>query len=509
MELTRAEKVLAFIRRYCITPEGEHTGKPLVLAPFQEDFIRAIYDNPHGTDTAILSIARKNGKTGLIACIVLVHLVGPEAVQNSRLISGAMSREQAAEVYNLASKMVQLSPELSKIIRIVPSSKKMLGLPMQTEYQAISAEARTAHGKSPIVAILDEVGQVIGARSDFTDAITTAQGAHKDPLLIYISTQSANDGDLFSILIDDAKTNQHPKTVCHVYEADKEGDVLDEAQWRKANPALGLFRSFDDMQKQAEKASRMPSFENTFRNLNLNQRIAANSPFISKSAWLDCAGATCPIEDCTEIYGGLDLSAKTDLTAFVLYGYNPENETWNAYPKFWIPQKGILEKAKNDRVPYDIWEADGYLETTPGATVDLEFVAPQIVAMCAELPNLVAIAFDRWRIDVMKKELERIGAELPLVDWGQGFRDMSPALDALEGKILNGTLRHGGHPVLTMCASNTIVMKDPSGNRKPDKMKTTGRIDGMVALAMAAGIAERKHEAPMDITGFILDPIVL
>ena len=194
--LTRGEKVIAFIHRHILVPEGEHVGKPVVLADFQKRFLLDIYDNPHITDTAILSMARKNAKTATIAFILLAHLVGPEAVQNSRIVSGAMSREQAAEVYNLASKCVMLSPELSKIIRIIPSSKKLVGLPMNVEYQAISAEGKTAHGKSPVLAILDEVGQVTGPRSDFIDAITTAQGAYANPLLIYISTQAANDGDL-------------------------------------------------------------------------------------------------------------------------------------------------------------------------------------------------------------------------------------------------------------------------------------------------------------------------
>src|SRR3954453_23487657 len=241
--MTRGERVIGFIHRYILVPEGEHVGKPAILADFQKRFLLNVYDNPNITDTAILSMARKNAKTATIAFILLAHLVGPEAVQNSRIVSGAMSREQAVEVYNLASKCVMLSPELSKIIRIVPSSKKLIGLPMNVEYQAISAEAKTAHGKSPVLAILDEVGQITGPRSDFLDAITTAQAAYSNPLLIYISTQAANDGDLLSLLIDDALTNKPPKTVCYLYATDPDADLMDEVQWRKANPALGLFRS--------------------------------------------------------------------------------------------------------------------------------------------------------------------------------------------------------------------------------------------------------------------------
>jgi phage terminase large subunit-like protein len=336
--------------------------------------------------------------------------------------------------------------------------------------------------------------------------VITSQGAHDNPLRLVISTQAANDSDLLSIWIDDALSGSDPQKVCHVYAADPEAGVLDEKGWYAANPALGVFRNLDDMRKMAGDASRMPSFENSFRNLYLNQRISINSPFISKDSWKSCAGAPISMEDCDEVWGGLDLSAKTDLTAFVLYGC--KDGVWHAQPYFWTPEKGLLDRSKRDRAPYDVWHRQGFLRTTQGATVDYDFVIHEILDIVSSV-NLTAIAFDRWRIDIIKKELERIGAELPLYEWGQGFKDMSPALDAIESKVLNGTLRHGGHPVLTMCAMNSMVMRNPAGDRKIDKMKTSGRIDGMVALAMAAGIAERQHEYIGDIDAFISSPIVL
>lgn len=503
--MTRGERVIRFIESYCVIPEGEHVGKPVQLAEFQKRFILAIYDNPHGTDTAILSIARKNAKTGTIAFLVLAHTVGPEAVRNSRIVSGAMSREQASEVYNLASKCVQLSPKLRDLVRIVPSSKKLIGLPMNVEYQAISAEGKTAHGKSPILAILDEVGQIRGPQSDFVDAITTAQGAYENPLLIYISTQAANDGDLFSILIDDAERNKPPKTVCHVYAADKDADVLDEEQWKKANPALGLFRSVSDMRKQAEKAARMPSFENTFRNLNLNQRVAATSPFISKSVWEACGGDPGHMEG-LEVYAGLDLSGKTDLTSVVFAA--EEDGLLRVWPFFWTPEEGLQDRVDRDRQPYDVWVDQGYLRTTPGRTVDYEFVITDLMEIIGD-NELLMMAFDRWRIDIFKRDCDRIGVELPLKEFGQGFRDMGPAIDKLEEYLLNGRMQHGMHPVLTMCAANAVVTKDPAGSRKLDKSKATGRIDGMVALAMAIGAMEGRPFEDDDLDDFISNPIIV
>ena len=508
LPMTRGQKVIAFIEKYCRVPEGALVGQPIRLDDFQKKFILEIYDNPAGTRKAILSIGRKNGKTALIACILLAHLVGTEAKLNSQIASGAMSRENAALVFDLAAKMVAMDDTLRRLVRVVPSAKRLHGLPLNVTYKALSAEGKKNMGGSPILAILDETGQVVGSQDHFIDAVITSQGAHVDPLLIVISTQAQNDSDLLSIWIDDALKSKDPHTICHIYSAPPECDVLDESGWYAANPALGKFRNIEEFKKMANDAARMPSFENSFRNLYLNQRIAVKSPFISRNTWLNCGKPTCALEDCIEIYGGLDLSGRTDLTAFVLYGLAPDGKTWNVYPFFWTPEIGLHERAKRDRAPYDVWVKQGFIQTTPSATIDYEFVAKEICELIDGLP-VVAIAFDRWRIEYFKKELERIGKELPLVPHGQGFKDMSPALDELESKILNGLIAHGNNPVLTMCAANSMVTKDMAGNRKLDKAKTSGRIDGLVALAMAAGVASVQHEQQGTLEAFLSDPLIL
>lgn len=484
--MTRGDRVIAFIERFCKAPEGEHVGRPLKLEPFQVDFIRKVYDNPAGTRRGILSIGRKNGKTALIAGILLAHICGPEAVLNTQIVSGAMSRDQAAVVFALACKMIQLSPEMTKITRIVPSGKRILGLTRNVEFRALSADGRTAHGLSPVLAILDELGQVRGPQSDFVDAIITAQGAHKNPLQMIISTQAPNDADLLSIWIDDARQSNDPHIVCHVYAADKDCDLMDEEAWAAANPAIGKFRSLKDVEEQAKQAVRMPSAESTFRNLVLNQRVEAISPFISRGVWLvnsqepdESAFYECPV------YVGLDLSAKTDLTAMVMIAF--KNGRWHVKPVVWTPEKGLRDRAKRDRAPYDVWHQQGYLRTVPGASIDYEVVAKEIADTLADC-NVQAVGFDRWRFDLLKKEFDKLGLDLPLVPFGQGFKDMAPALDTLETMLLNEQMSHGAHPVLTMCMANSRVEKDPAGNRKLNKAKATGRIDAAVALAMAVGV---------------------
>ena len=435
--------------------------------------------------------------TAIIAAMLLAHLVGSEAVQNSQIVSGAMSRDQAAIVFNLAVKMIGLNPDLQPLVHIVPSTKKLIGLAKNVEYRALSADGKTTHGLSPVLAILDEVGQVRGSTSDFIDAIVTSQGAHSNPMLLTISTQAPTDADLLSVWIDDAKRSKDPRIVCHVYAAPDTAAMDDETAWAAANPALGKFRSVEDMRKMAEKAKRMPSFENTFRNLNLNQRVSIFSPFVSRNVWNSCYAdfGIPPMSECDDVWAGLDLSARTDLTSCVFVGKKGDKAF--IYPYTWTPEQGLEERARRDRAPYDVWVKQGHLLTTPGATVDYKFVASTIAELTADV-NLRTIAFDRWRIDVFKKDCEELGISLPLQPFGQGFKDMSPALDSLEAELLNTRIHHDANPVLTMCMANCVVTKDPAGGRKLDKSKSTARIDTAVALTMAIGVADMKYEKPVE-----------
>ena len=492
---TRGDKIVAFIQKYCFVPEGKHVGKPLLLMPFQKKFIHDVYDNPDGTSRAYLSIARKNGKSALIAAIALAHIVGPEAKLNSQIISGGRSRDQAALVYKLAEKMVRLNAELRKIVKPIPSQKTLIGLPMNVEYKAISAEAGTAHGLSPVLAILDEVGQVKGPYDAFVEAIETAQGAHENPVLLAISTQAATDGDLFSIWLDDAEKSKDPRIVSHVYTAPDECDLMDRKAWKAANPALGEFRGLKDVEDFAERAVRSPTAENSFRWLYLNQRIDATAPFVSPGVWKLCAGDVIDSFKGLPVYGGLDLSEAADLTALVLVA--PVDGKWHVRPTFWLPEDGLATKAKSDRVPYDLWKRQGFLETTPGKSIEYEYVASLIWRMMQDGADFRSIAFDRHNFKHLKPWLLKAGFSETQVEgdyaifkeFGQGYVSMSPALRDLESALLTEKIVHGDHPVLRMCAKNAVVTRDPAGNRKLDKAKAAGRIDGMVALAMAMSVA--------------------
>ncbi len=482
--ITRGEKVCAFIERYCLAPEGDHIGKPIHLEHFQRKFILEIYDNPVGTHSAYLSIARKNGKTALIGAILLAHLVGPEAVQNSQIISGAQSKEQAAVVFELARKMIEMSPVLSKLVRIQPSGKRLIGLARNVLYRALAAEGKTAHGLSPILAILDEVGQVVGPTDKFVSAITSAQGAYTNPLLIAISTQAPTDADMFSTWIDAQQNAPDPRVVCHVYAAPNDCQLDDPAAWAAANPALGIFRSKADVAKQCKQAMDMPANEPEFRNLILNQRVEAVSPFVARSVWE--ANGNAPGDSTgRKVWAGLDLASVHDLTAFVAV-----DDTGGVHPSFWLPAHGLVEKSRKDKVPYDLWAKQGSLFTTPGKAVEYEFVA-EFLRGFFDRHDVQAVGFDRALMKYLVPWLVKAGfTEVELakfVEFGQGTLSMTPALRELEVKLLNTQLRHGSHPVLNMCAANAKVVGE-SGGRKFDKKNARGRIDGMSALANAVGV---------------------
>ena len=489
-ELTRGQKVISFIEHFCKVPEGTHVGKPIQLADFQKRFIYDIYDNPHGTRKAYLSIGRKNGKTGLIAGLLLAHVCGPEAKRNSQIISGAMSRSQAGLVFDLASKMVMMSPELSGHIKLQLGGKSMLGLVKNVRYMALSAESTTAHGLSPALAILDEVGQVKGSSSRFVEAITTSQGAHEAPLLIAISTSAASDADMFSLWLDDARRSGDVHTVCHVFESDKNCELLDKEQWKKANPALGLFRSEKDLEEQLKQAARIPALEASARNLLLNQRVSLESLWLAPTVWRDNSG-----EIDLEVFRrgnvslGLDLSQRHDLTAAVL---SAQDDAGNMHllPFCFLPMSGLEDKESRDKVPYGVWVREERLWAVPGTILSYEWICEFLRNKLASLGiEITTLAFDRWRINEFKSAAERtnFAQDAEWVEVGQGYQSMSPRIEYFETLLLQARLRHGGHPLLNMAAANAIVVGDPAGNRKLDKSAATQRIDPLVAALMSVG----------------------
>lgn len=519
--MTRGERNIAWIERHCYYPNGRKAGKRVVLAPYQRDDIIALYDNPAGTRTFICSYGRKNAKTFFAALIILLHLVGPEARPNGELYSAARSKQQASIVYKFAADMVTMSPTLSPVVGLRDNVKELYCQELGTEYKALSAEAKTKLGLLPEVIIHDELGQVRGPTDALTEALETATAASFNPLTVIISTQAASDNDLLSILIDDALTGADPRTVLRLYTAPKTAKLPDGTEQetdpfslemiKLANPGFGITQTEAEVLDMAAKAKRMPSQEASYRNLVLNQRVETFASFVSRELWMSCIGDVGEPGPDDEQYLGLDLSQVNDLTALLHIWLR--GDTLVIRPRFWLPAHEIELRSKTDKVPYNIWAKNGLLELTPGKSVDYSYIAPIVSEIHAKYPGIKACGFDRWNWPHFERELLRVKPKIPqkqLDKWkpvGQGTATMSPALRVIETALLNGKLIHGNHPVMNMCAANAIVSSADAANRKLEKEKAKGRIDGMVALCDAVAAMLSDDGKPVNKPTFIMKSI--
>lgn len=489
--LTRAERVIAFIETLSITA-GSHAGRKFELRPWQREIIEAIYctddDGVRRVRQALLAIPRKNGKTQLAAALALCHLAGPEAESRGQVYSAAADRDQAALLFKEMVALIEGFEFLAERIVVRTHNKTLEDVETGSMYQALSSDARKAHGLSPSFVVCDELAQWHGR--ELYDNLLTGTGARSEPLLVTISTMSADPNSVMSELVEYGRqvldgTITDDTFVPIIYSADEKADPWDEGTWFACNPALGDFRSLDEMRTAAAQAQRLPAREPSFRLLYLNQPVDAAARFLNGVDWRACAADKADLLG-QRCYLGLDLSSTTDLTA--LAAYFPDSGRVLSW--FWCPRDDLDEAERRDHVPYKLWARQGHIEATPGRAIDKKFVVHRIGEIVADY-DVAACAFDRWRIDEVQRLLSDEGIRLQMEPWGQGYRDMSPALDALETLVLQGKLKHSAHPVLDWCVSNTTTLSDASGNRKPAKDRSTGRIDGLVALSMAVGLAAR------------------
>lgn len=502
-DLTRSGRVIAFCETLTIS-SGGLAGSRMQLRDFQRQFIADVYQEKDGgrpVRTAVLSLGRKNGKTQLAAALALCHLCGPESESRGEVYSCANDRAQAAKIFHEMVALIVRLPWLSARCNIIRHSKQIEDMVNGSVYVALSSEAKTKMGLSPSFVIYDELGSA--PNRELYDAMDSALGARKEPLLLVISTQAADDLAPMSTLIDyglrvQAGEIEDAGFHLSLYRAPEDADPWKKKSWEAANPALGDFRSLEDVQRLARQAQRMPSMENSFRNLILNQRVAAEARFIERSAWEACGGKA-EIPDGVPVYAGLDLGATRDMSALALV-YQDTSDKFHVKLLYWLPG-AVKERAEQDRVPYDVW-AKQNLIMVGGEATDPRAVARKIAEINGR-NRIKSLAFDRWKIHELKRELEHIGCTVPLKEHGQGFKDMSPAVDVLERLIVQRRLRHGKNPVLTWNANNAVVVRDPAGSRKLDKARSIGRIDGLIALAMALGTALMRTEVEFDVRALI------
>lgn len=492
--LSRSERVIAFIESLPIT-KGYGAGETIQLEPFQRQWVESIYiDDATGeraVRTGLLSVARGNGKTVLCAALALCHLCGPESEPRGECYSAGATREQAGLIFAEMQAIVLATPWLAARLNIKSFTKEIEDLITGSLYKALASDGHAQHGLASSFVVCDELAQWKGR--ELFDVLRTSLGKRREPLMLIIGTQSPRAENVMSELVDytgRVATGEIVDASFHgvVYAVPDDADAFDPANWPLANPALGVFRSEREMQEEATRAQRMPTFEPSFRNLYCNQRVDAEPKAINPVEWEACGLAVDPAALAGRpCFGGLDLSSTRDLSAFVLYF---PHDGGAVLPWIWCPKENLAEREESDRVPYRTWAKEGHIIPTPGRAIDKRFIAAAL-AQAADTFDIRGIAFDRWAINDLKAILSTEGINLPLSEWGQGYRDMGPATDAFETALLSGQLAHGMHPLLRWSAGNLVFEMDPAGARKPSKARSIDRIDPMVALIMACGLASR------------------
>lgn len=492
-----ADYAVAFIENLCHT-KGTWAGKPFELIDWQEQIIRDLFGTlkPNGYrqfNTAYIEIPKKQGKSELAAAVALLLTCG-DGEERAEVYGCAADRQQAAIVFDVAADMVRMCPALSKRVKILASQKRLIYTPTNSFYQVLSAEAYSKHGFNIHGVVFDELHTQPNRK--LFDVMTKGSGdARMQPLYFLITTAGT---DTHSICYE---THQKAKDIIEgrkidptfypvIYGADESDDWTDPKVWKKANPSLDITVGIDKVKAACESAKQNPGEENAFRQLRLNQWVKQAVRWMPMEKWDKCAFSV--DEDELEgrvCYGGLDLSSTTDITAFVLVFPPLDNEDkYIILPYFWIPEDNLTLRVNRDHVPYDVWERQGYLQTTEGNVVHYGFIE-KFIEKLGERFNIREIAFDRWGAVQMVQNLEGMG--FTVVPFGQGFKDMSPPTKELMKLVLEQKIAHGGHPVLRWNMDNIYIRTDPAGNIKADKEKSTEKIDGAVATIMALDRAIR------------------
>ena len=492
-----ADYVVSFIEQLKHT-KGEFYKKPFELIDWQEKIIRDVFgilkpDGYRQFTTVYIEVPKKCGKSELAAAIAL-YMLCADGEQRAEVYGCAADRDQSSLVFDVACDMVRLCPALSSRCDIRPSRKTIHYIPTNSTYKALSAEVAGKSGINVSALIFDELW--VQKDRKFFDMMTKGTSDTRKNPIHWVITTAGNDTNSICYelhqkaldIIEGRKVD--PTFYPVIYGASEEDDWTDPKVWEKANPSLGITIGLDKVKAACESAKQTPSEENSFRQLRLNQWVKQSTRWMPMIKWDACAF---PVDE-RELegricYGGLDLSSTTDLTAFVLV-FPPEEAEgkYEVLPYYWIPEETLSLRVRRDHVPYDLWEKQGKIMTTEGNVVHYGFIE-KFIEKLGERFQIKEIAFDRWGAVQMVQNLEGMG--FTVVPFGQGFASMSPPTKELMKLTLEQRIAHGGHPVLRWNMDNIFVRTDPAGNVKPDKEKSTEKIDGAAATIMALDRAIR------------------
>lgn len=479
---------------------GEFEGKPFDLHPSQEFIVGSLFgwkapDGYRRFRVAYIEEGKGNGKSPLVAGIGLKMLVA-DGEQRAEVYAAATKKDQAQILFRDAVAMVDLSPDLDRALDRAGGKGREWNIsdPSTASFFRCVASDDAQSGPRPHCALLDEIHE---HKSGLMVEMMRAGTKGRRQALIVMITNSGTDRTSVcwtyheyaaKVCSGSLQDDGFFGYVCALDEGDD--PMQDEDCWIKANPLLGVSIPKKYIDEQVREARGMPSKESTVRRLNFCEWVESANPWISPDVWRRAAeeydetlliGRRC--------YGGLDISSTTDLTAFVLLFEPTEADPfWRQKCWFWIPSENMARKDETGNNLYPVWRAAGWLTATPGAAVNKLFVLSVLVGACASY-KVQSIGYDRWRIEDLKSLMSDEGVTLPLEPFGQGFKDMAPAVDEYERLLISGEMKQDGNPVMTYCITSSVVETDPAGNRKVTKERSNGRVDGAVAGVMAAGRA--------------------
>ena len=517
----KADHVLKFFKNLKHT-KGRWKGVPFTLMDWQIESLSSIFgtlrDNGYRQyTTAYIEIPKKMGKSETGAGVALYCLTA-DGEAAAEVYGCASDRQQASIVFDVAVDMVDQNPALKKNIKPILSQRRLVYLPTRSFYQVLSAESYSKHGFNVHAVIFDELHSQ--PNRGLFDVMTEGSGDARTQPLYFIITTAGDDPDRNSIgweihtLAQDVLTGAKidPTFYSMIYGIDRENkriwtgreyekvkkiDWTDQELWKKVNPSIDHTVDTEKVVDQFTRAQGNLSREKNFRWLRLNswEKIKL-SKWLGVDFWDLCKGKV----DLNRLkgrpcYGGLDLSSKIDMTAFVLL-FPPDdiNKEWTVLPWFWLPEENIAARVQKDQVPYDVWVKQGYLQTTPGNVIDYAFIEEHIIKL-AQIYKIREVGYDPWNAMQTAIRLEDNG--ITPVEVRQGYKSMSPPMKEIEQLTMGKKIKHNGHQVLRWNIGNVEVKIDENENIRPMKGKGKERIDGLVAMlnAMNRAMVQDDHES--------------
>lgn len=512
----KADYALDFFPTVLRLNGGQFEGNPFVLHPSQAFIVGSLFgwvrdDGTRRFRFAYIEEGKGNGKSPLIAGIGILGMVA-DGEPRAEVYAAATKKDQAMILFRDAVAMVDQSPPLARRLKKSGRDDKVWNLydeATNSFFRPIAAEDGQS-GPRPHVGLIDELHE--HKTATVINMMAAGRKWRRQPLIVAITNSGTNRHSVCweyrekgTRVCSGAETDD--TFFAYICALDKgEDPYKDESCWIKANPLLGTVIQRQYLADEINQSRGMPSKESMVRRLNFCEWTESHDPFVGYEIW-KAAEAAYTLEKFRGMscLAGIDLSATTDLTAIVLE-FELDDCSW-IWPMFWIPEEGLAERVQRDRVPYELWIKAGWVFTTPGKAIDKDHVVQRVGEILGEFDITIEEApFDRHRIDVLQAACDRIGVQWPLKPFGQGFVSMGPAVDSMETSLVSGTFRHPGNPCMNWNAANAVVVKNPVGDRKFDKAKATGRIDGMVAAVMTMGRLAAKVDDSSAFDAFLSAP---